>query len=849
MPSLETSEVAVPPSAVPDRYPGMVLLVDDQRMVAEAVRRALADQPNIDFHYCASAAEALAVARQVKPTLILQDLVMPDGDGLDLVRQYRADPVTKEIPIVVLSTKEEPAVKGAAFSAGANDYLVKLPDKIELIARVQYHSASYLNQVQRNDAYRLLRESERRLSERNFEIQVVNEGLAREVKFRKQKNLEQAALANFSISALSEDNFEAVMQLAVATARETLKADMGAAGDIDPVADTVRFIGERDRSTGLVAPLRLSQYSQDSILTVVATTKKPAFIANTVREKRLAPVGNSAALGLKCTAMVPLVFTEGAPGFLMVSWLEPRDISQDDMDFLQSLSNMLVVFQARAKTLERLRLRDRALEAITQGVTIRDDRIQGRPIIYTNPAFAALTGYRMDEILGRATLSFFPPDVATILADRMSRVDKAMLHGDVKMVRADGSSFLDQMQASPILEPDGAAHYYVTVHENVTEARKRDELVLDAQRLESVRQLSGGIAHDFNNLLVAIRSNAEDLRADLKENKLLAGQANIILQAADRGADLVAQMMAYARKQELEPRPTQVDALLDSMRDDLKKLMTDGIKIEIKTEPGVPRVNVDPERIKTALMNVASNARDAMPKGGSFTIEAAVQSLDADYAGENLDVQPGRYVCLALTDSGIGMAKEVLQRAFVPFFTTKEVGSGTGLGLSMVHGFVKQSGGHTKIYSEPGHGTVVKIYLPATYGDEAVEESGFEGNGRNMLIVEDDDLLRQSVCSRMVRAGYAVTAASTAEGALSMLAGMTRCDLVFTDIMLPGRMSGADLARVLGRDRPEIKVLMTSGYTAETAPRKVELPEGIRVLSKPYATVDLLKALAETLAE
>jgi len=509
-----------------------------------------------------------------------------------------------------------------------------------------------------------------------------------------------------------------------------------------------------------------------------------------------------------------------------------------------------------AAAMMRLVLRDRALEGITQGITITDDKAPGQPIIYTNPAFAGLTRYTLEEIAGRGLLAFFDADLSTKVAEKLeaARENKRPWRLEAELKRKDGTHFLDSISTSLIFDEKGEVSHSVAVHEDVTEVRQREELLMEAQKMESVGQLTGGIAHDFNNLLTAIRSNAEDLKEDLKDHPFHGRQMDIVLQAANRGAGLVAQLMAFARKQELQPKNVPVNDMLTPFSKLLRSTLPANIHIEVRGGEGLPLVHVDPGRLESALLNLAINARDAMPEGGSFVIETMKKHLDAGYVAENLDVAVGDYVMIAVTDTGTGMPQHVIERAFVPFFTTKEVGKGTGLGLSMVYGFVKQSGGHIKIYSEMGHGTVFKIYLPALshgaqQGESNAGSAAAAGGSGSILLVEDDELVRQSISNKLTSLGYDVFTADNAHEAIETLKSRPHFDLVFSDVVMPGAMSGADLVREVRRRWPQINVLLTSGYTESTIQGKIQLPSDVKLLSKPYSNVELAAAIREALSK
>lgn len=548
-----------------------------------------------------------------------------------------------------------------------------------------------------------------------------------------------------------------------------------------------------------------------------------------------------------------LVFSDSSP--------KGRRWNQSDVDTLKTLARLISAAAARARYIAQreraisgLRLRDRALEGISQGVTITDDKAPGYPIIYTNPAFAALTRYTVDEIIGRGSLSFFDASVAAHIVERTEKANTAKKpwRMETSLKRKDGTSFLDSMVTTMIVDQHGDITHSVTIHEDVTEVRRREELLLEAQKMESVGQLTGGIAHDFNNLLTAIKSNAEDLRDDLKDNPLLQSQAEVVLAAADRGAGLVAQLMAFARKQELQPKVTDVNELLDRVGKLLRSTLPAHVDIDMRKAARLPAVYVDPGRLETAILNLAINARDAMPDGGTVTIETSLKNLDADYVSEHIEVQQGDYVLIAVTDTGTGMAPEIVERAFVPFFTTKEVGKGTGLGLSMVYGFVKQSGGHAMIYSEKGLGTVVKIYLPAMdqvapSGDQPTEVGEVRPGTGSILLVEDDAIVRQSISGKLTRLGYKVVTASNALEAIETLKRNPNFNLVFSDVIMPGPMNGADLVREVRRRWPTMNVLLTSGYTESTVLGKINLPTDVSLLSKPYSNGDLARIIGEAI--
>jgi len=319
----------------------------------------------------------------------------------------------------------------------------------------------------------------------------------------------------------------------------------------------------------------------------------------------------------------------------------------------------------------------------------------------------------------------------------------------------------------------------------------------------------------------------------------------MIDQAATRGADLTRHMLAFARKQPLQPRDTDLNALAEDSIGLLRPALGAEIEIETVLAPDAWHCLIDPSQLTSALLNLSINARDAMPRGGKITLETANAMLDEAYAKENSDVTPGPYVMIAVSDTGTGIPAEIRDRVFDPFFTTKEVGQGTGLGLSMVFGFIKQSGGHIKIYSEVGHGTTIKMYLPrAQQAEDAAQESAPSrprGGSETILVVEDDALVRRNVVAQLTGLGYTTIEAADGVEALRVVETNGAIDLLFTDVVMPGGINGRMLADEVTRKRPAIRVLFTSGYAQNAIVHHGRLEAGVHLLGKPYRTADLAR--------
>ena len=387
---------------------------------------------------------------------------------------------------------------------------------------------------------------------------------------------------------------------------------------------------------------------------------------------------------------------------------------------------------------------------------------------------------------------------------------------------------------------------------NISEKRAADERRQQSERLEAVGQLTGGVAHDFNNILTVILGNAELLLDHLSADQQARLMADVTIRAAERGAELTDRLLAFARRKPLEPQVLSLNDRVTPAETLIRRTLPESIDIEIIRAAGLWKTEIDPGQLEVALLNLAVNARDAMPDGGSLTIETANSWLDEDYAAGHSEVVPGQYVMLSVSDTGHGMDRDTIHHAFEPFFTTKEVGKGSGLGLSMVFGFVKQSGGHIKIYSELGEGTVVKMYFPRVHAIQTHRENASNGDGasrgrEHILVVEDEDLVRESLCNQLRSLGYQVKEAANAREALKVIEQPVVIDLLLTDVIMPGGMHGGELAAAAQALRPGLGVLFTSGYTENAIVHDGRLDPGVAFLGKPYRLRDLAQKVRAAL--
>jgi CheY-like chemotaxis protein len=379
------------------------------------------------------------------------------------------------------------------------------------------------------------------------------------------------------------------------------------------------------------------------------------------------------------------------------------------------------------------------------------------------------------------------------------------------------------------------------------------EQLHQSQKMEAIGQLTGGVAHDFNNLLTVILGNLETIWRQLpREDGRLQRAVDQANRGAQRAATLTQQLLAFSRRQPLNPKPTDVNRLVTGISELIRRTLSENISIETVLGGGLWWVEIDPHQLESALLNLAVNSRDAMPDGGKLTIETANTRLDEEYAARFADITPGQYVVICVTDTGTGMTSEVMARAFDPFFTTKPLGAGTGLGLSQVFGFVKQSGGHIKLYSEVAHGTTIKIYLPRML--RAVELAEAESSPatprghltETILVVEDDEDVRRYSTDSLRELGFSILEADDGPSALRILEHHPEVNLLFTDVGLPG-MNGRQLLDEARQQRPDLRVLFTTGYARDAIVHQGRLDAGVELLTKPFTRAQLASRIRDVL--
>jgi PAS domain S-box-containing protein len=854
----------------------LVLLADDNADMRGYVARLLTHS-GYRVQAVVDGEAALAAARKRKPDLILSDVMMPRLDGFQLLAKLREEQELADVPVILLSARagEEARIEG--LRAGADDYVVKPFSARELVARVETNLK--LAGTRRESARVLQEEAEifELLNEVGTALSAeIDLGPAVQIVTDAATKLSGAAFGSFFYNVIDEKGESYTLYTLCGAPREAFASF------------------PMPRNTQVFAPT----FRGEAIVRSADITQDPRYGHNAPHKGM--PAGH---LPVRSYLAVPVIARSGEVlGGLFFGHSEPDVFGDRAERIVAAIASQAAIaidkarlYRAAQEEIERRRKIEAALRESEQSLERKINertgelkasnarllaeaeerqRAEGRFQVLVdgltdyavcmlspggivsnwNRGAQRIKGYTAEEIVGQHYSRFHTGE------DRMAGAPERALaiaassgkfETEGWRVRKDGSRFWASVVINRIADKDGNLIGFAKVTRDVTERRetqnalqKAQEQLVQAQKMEGIGQLTGGVAHDFNNLLTIIMGNLETLQRSLQAPNLdaarLARATDNALRGAQRAAALTQRLLAFSRRQPLDPKPVDVSRLVNGMSDLLRRTIGEQIAIEAVLAGGPWRAHVDPNQLEVAILNLAVNARDAMPDGGKLTIETANAYLDQGYAAAQAEVVPGQYVVICVSDTGHGMTKQVLERAFEPFFTTKEVGQGTGLGLSQVYGFVKQSGGHIKIYSEPQQGTTVKLYLPRLHGEgESQKEPDLSSSPRStdaetILVVEDDDDVRAYSKEMLRELGYSILEASTGPAALRVLDLNPEIDLLFTDVGLPGGMNGRQLADEARKRRPDLKILFTTGYARNAIVHEGRLDPGVQLITKPF---------------
>ncbi|MEO8348638.1 MAG: PAS domain S-box protein [Acidobacteriota bacterium] len=789
-----------------------VLIVDDNPTNREILRQTLEAEGHqtIEANHGVEALEKLT-ARDIDA--VITDVLMPRMHGYRLVYEVRRSEDLRALPIVVYSTTYTfPHEEGLATKVGANRFVrPPAPTRaiLEALAEAVVSPTSFTPAA----------------AEEHDILADYNEQLALELE---KKSLE----------------LEGGRDL-LSAANEALRASEQRYRDLVDMAPLGVFQTTPDDRFLAVNAAFASMLGYDSPADVLGLRPSQTFADPSERSGVTETLDRAGCMsGLE----VRLKQKDGTP-----IWVRSDGrVVRDSEGKVERYEIFAADIREPRRTAEALRLsdtRNRALmEHAQDAIFVNDDR---GTVLEVNRATEQLTGWRREDLVGRSFLETLPP------TDRDSvfrNFQKTLEHGrtaeplQIRVQRRDGSTVPAEVTAS-VVEVEGRRLVFAVLRD-VSERNAMAEQLRVAQKMEAIGQLAGGVAHDFNNLLTAILGYSQLLAPDLRGNPEHFAAIEEVRKAGERAAGLTRQLLAFSRKQVLEPRVLDLNEIVHHIREMLSRLIGEDIQVVMNLDPALGTVRADAGQIEQVIMNLAVNARDAMPRGGQLSLETANVELDETYTRTHVPAQPGPYVMLAVSDTGAGMDEATRERIFEPFFTTKEKGHGTGLGLSTVYGIVKQSGGYIWVYTEPGRGTSFKVYLPRVSAPaeplSAAEAAPVSvGGAETILLVEDEESVRALSRKILESKGYRVLEAADGAQAVELALGRP-IDLLLTDMVLPG-MGGREIAARIHDTHPRAKVLYTSGYTDDVIVRRGLMERGAAFLEKPFTPTVLARKVREVL--
>ena len=699
----------------------------------------------------------------------------------------------------------------------------------------------------------------RKLEDKMLQLEEANRELKREIAERQQAE-EEVHRRNSELTLLNRVIAASATQLEPKAILETACRELALAFDAPEVVATL--LNEEKTEAMLVAEYLaegrqsvvddIPPVEDNPIIQYLLSHKTPLVIGDVQSDSHLAPISNRLReRGAGSLLVLPLVIKGDVVGSLNLEYSEPNHFSEEEVSLALNVADQVAGVLARARLDEDRRRLSTGIEQTAESIIITDT--EGRAL-YVNPAFERITGYSRNEVIGRRLNILKSGKRGPEFYRKLWKTIKAgeVWQGRFINKKKDGTLYTDEATITPVRDESGVIVNYVSVQRDVTRELQLEEQYYQAQKMEAVGRLTAGIAHDFNNLLTAINGFAELMRNQLKPDDPYQKYVESIIHSGQLAADLIRQLLIFSRKQVVEPKVLNLNTIVAEMGKLLQRIIGEDIQLKTTLTPELWPIKVDPAQIEQIIVNLGVNARDAMPEGGQLTIETANVTLDDSYVGHHLETQPGEYVMLAVSDTGMGMNEEVKAHIFEPFFTTKEGGKGTGLGLTTIYGIVKQCGGNIWLYSEEGQGTVFKIYLPRTM--EALtplsrrDQAGEIPRGEEtILLVEDDAAVRELESQVLRQQGYTVLEAVDGEEALRLTQTHSAdIHLLLTDVVMP-QMSGRELADQLESVRPNMKILFTSGYTDEAIAHHGVLEPEINFLQKPFGPLSLIRKVQEVL--
>jgi PAS domain S-box-containing protein len=788
---------------------GTILVVDDDEFSRDLLSRRM-ERAGYQVTAIGNGGKVSDLLDRYSFDLILLDVVMPLISGREVLTSIRAKRSSSELPVIMVTSKTEGAEIAECFRRGANDYVTKPFETQALIARIEVHIA-------RRRAEAALKHSqddlERRVQRRTADLQRANREL------EDARNILTDALEAINDGFVLWDSDNSLVACNQRY-REFYGRNAPAVVPGAKFEDLMRMQAEGGALRGALG--RSENWLEQRLARHRAPTEpfEEEFSDGTWAQMSETRASSGRTVGL-CTD---------------ITGIKRREIA----------------LKTFAQTNRRLAA---AVNATDSAILITDPARPGNPTVFANPAFATMTGWPVEEALGRDRKMLAG---AGTDKDEVGRLEASMRAGvaassELKLCARDGRPFWVEINASPIRNNDGEVVNWVIIQTDITARKETEEQLNQSQKMEIIGQLTGGLAHDFNNLLTVVLGNLEFvLTQDTPPDGEVREHIDAAFDASKRGAELTKRMLAFSRRQALAPRLTDLRRTVGDFRDFLDRSLGNGTGLETRLGEGVWPVLVDRGQLENAILNLAVNARDAMGNSGKVAIEVVNRTMKGAADVTDQAIPDGDYVCVAVSDTGGGMTKEVMSKATQPFFTTKESGKGTGLGLSMVYGFTSQSKGFLRIESQPGKGTTMELIFPRVSACAAIEQLGSEvvaeGGSETLLLVDDEPQVRTIAAIQLKRLGYEILQAEDGHEALEILGRTPGVNLLVTDIGLPGGMSGLDLAAAVRQQNPAIPVLYVSGYSDGSSSESAEEDPEAQFLAKPYDKQALAAAVRRALA-
>ncbi|HYL56326.1 MAG TPA: PAS domain S-box protein [Gemmatimonadales bacterium] len=890
-----------PAVTAPASRPIHVLLVEDNpgdaRLILEMLREVQAD--TFDLDTVDSLAPALERLSQAAVDIVLLDLGLPDSEGIETF--HRAHRGAVDQPIIVISGLDDETLALEAVRAGAQDYLVKGRIEGQLLARaIRYAIERQRTEVQLRWLRLAVDQSPASIfiTDPRGVIQYVNRKFTEITGFSAAEAVGQTP--RILKSGLTPPEYYRALWSTI-QAGSTWRAEI----------QNRRKSGELYWDAVTISPIRDARGAISRFLAVQQdiTERKLTEQALRERDERLRQLAENIR---EVFFVVDAHFRETlyiSPAYEQVWGRSCRSVYENPRSFLEPIApedvgrvteNMARIQQGEDAGEVEFRVihpDGQVRWALAHAVPVRNDKNEVYRIVgvalditrrkeaeaavvaserrlrtlfetvnlivlgldaeanveYVNPFFLTLSGFAREEVIGKSWFEFLPkakrPEMAGLFHELVD--GNVHAHYENAIVTKAGEERMIAWNNTVPRDAQGRPTGTLSIGEDITERHQLERQLRQAQKMEAVGRLAGGVAHDFNNVLTAIFGYVDLLREDFPEGSPTLQDLGEIRKAAERASGLTRQLLAFSRQQVLEPIVLNLNDLLEDFEKMLRRVIGEDIDLRLSRAKELGNVRADPGQVQQVLMNLVVNARDAMPTGGTLTIETANAELAEDYVESHRPVAPGSYVVLAVTDTGVGMDPEIQARIFEPFFTTKEKGKGTGLGLSTVYGIVKQSSGYVWVYSEPGRGTTFKIYLPQVDAPArapgAPRETGRLAGTETVLLAEDDDMLRPLARELLTRLGYAVLEAGNAQEALELARKHEGpIHLLVADVVMPGP-SGRELARRLATTRPETRVLYVSGYTDDAIVHHGMLEAGLNFLQKPFTPTTLARKVRDVL--